>query len=126
MGTSPIVGSTVAMVGEQVAAAVEEAAKNDPRLSGLADGEEVDALRALSAALSASEEFNAAVALSLAVQSLPVHVSACRMVASTSSVKCSRHCRDTGNCSTVSVRCDLIESRNCCGSCASVEIADSI
>lgn len=45
------------VLGERVVAAVEEAARNDSGAYGRADGEEVDALTALSAALSASEGF---------------------------------------------------------------------
>lgn len=46
------------VLGEQVAAAIEEAARNSWGAYGWADGGEVDALMVLSTALSASEGFD--------------------------------------------------------------------
>ncbi|MDR8786701.1 hypothetical protein C6T59_31465 [Burkholderia multivorans] len=86
MGTSPIDSSAVAMVGEQVAAAVEEAAQNDPRSCGLSDAEPVDALRALSAALSASDDLARTVSTVLARPHFGVNVLAVATVDCTSSL----------------------------------------
>ncbi|KVO02875.1 hypothetical protein WJ71_16800 [Burkholderia ubonensis] len=86
MRTSFVAGSAVTIVGEQVAAAVEEAAQNDPRSCGLAEGDEVDALRALSAALSASEDFSRAMSAVLARRHLGVNVAAISTVDCTSSM----------------------------------------
>ena len=58
--------SAVAIVGEQIAAAIDEAAQNDLRSFGIAGEEELDALRVLSAALSASEDFSTSVSAVLA------------------------------------------------------------
>ncbi|KVR82650.1 hypothetical protein WK27_21260 [Burkholderia vietnamiensis] len=86
MRTSSVDGSAVAIVGEQIAAAVDEAARNDPHSCGFAEGEEVDALRALSAALSASEDFNRTVSAVLAAPHLGVKVVAIAIVDCTSSI----------------------------------------
>ncbi|KVO77132.1 hypothetical protein WL80_07415 [Burkholderia ubonensis] len=86
MRTSSVDGSAVAIVGERVAAAVEEAAQNDPCSCGLVEGEEVDALRALSAALRASEDFSRTMSAVLARRHLGVNVAAISTVDCTSSM----------------------------------------
>ncbi|WP_431819627.1 hypothetical protein [Burkholderia sp. F1] len=65
MRTSSIDGSAVAIVGEGVAAAIKEAVQDDPKAYGLAEEEEeeADALKALSAALSAVEGFGNQIAV---------------------------------------------------------------
>lgn len=85
MRTSSVDGSASVIVGEQVAAAVEEAAQNDPRSCGSAEGEELDALRVLSAALSASGELSRTVSGVLARHQIGVNVFAISTVDSTSS-----------------------------------------
>ena len=51
------------ILGERVAAAVEEAVQNDPKAYGYADGEETEALRALSTALSDADDFGSQIAV---------------------------------------------------------------
>jgi hypothetical protein len=84
MRTSSVDGTAIAIVGEQIAAAVEEAAQNDPRSSGWP--EEVDALRALSAALSASEDLQRTMSTALSRPHLSLNVFAIAIVDCTSSL----------------------------------------
>lgn len=86
MRTSSVAGSAVAIVGEQIAAAVDEAARNDPHSCGFAEGEEVDALRALSAALSASEDLSRTVSAVLGRPHSGLNVFAIAIVDCTSSL----------------------------------------
>ncbi|WP_414451495.1 hypothetical protein AB4851_22390 [Burkholderia sp. 22PA0099] len=51
------------ILGEQVAEAVKEAVHDDPNAYGIADGEEAEALKALSMTLSAIDEFGNQIAV---------------------------------------------------------------
>ena len=56
MRTNSVTAPADLILGERVAAAVEEAVQNDPKTYGFADVEEVEALRALSTALSTVDD----------------------------------------------------------------------
>lgn len=63
MCTNSVTGRVDLILGERVVAAVNEAVQDDPKAYGLADGEEADALRALSASLSAVDESGCRIAM---------------------------------------------------------------
>lgn len=56
MRTNSVTAPADLIIGERVAAAVEEAVQNDPKTYGFADEEEAGALRALLTALSAVDD----------------------------------------------------------------------